>query len=66
MAQVGRVVVGDWTGSGEDRHLTVKIYPAKTPVESASKKSYLKATESVRLASGDQLAVNLYTPKPRE
>lgn len=63
MARVGRVVVGDWKGQGSERHLEVRIYPTETPVESASKKSMLKATDSVRLASGDQLAVNLYTPK---
>lgn len=62
MAQVGRVVVGSWKGEGNDRHLEVKIYPTQTPVESASKKSMLKATENVRLESGDTLAINLYTP----
>lgn len=65
MALVGRVVVGDWKGSGADRHLEIKVYPTSTPVESASKKSDLLATDSVRLPDGMQLAVNLYKPKAK-
>lgn len=65
MAQVGRVVVGDWKGTGAERHLEVKIFPTQNPVESSSKKSMLLATESVRLPSGDQLAINLYTPNKK-
>lgn len=65
MARVGRVVVGDWKGTGEERHLEVRIYPAKQSVESASGKSMLKATDSIRLGD-DQLAVNFYTPKQQK
>lgn len=65
MARVGRVVVGDWKGNGDERHLEIKVFPTKNPVESASGKSTLLATESVRLASGEQLAVNLYNPKQK-
>jgi hypothetical protein len=66
MARVGRVVVKGWKGEGENRHLELEVFPAKTPVASASGKSMLKATESVRLENGDQLAVNLYEPKPAD
>lgn len=63
MAKVGRIVVGDWKGSGADRHLEVKIYPTQTPVKSASGKSNLNASDTgVRLPSGETLSVNLFTP----
>lgn len=64
MAKVGRVIVGDWKGSGADRHLEVKIYPTQKPVESASGKSTLNASDTgIRLPSGETLSINLFTPK---
>ena len=66
MAKVGRIVVGDWKGSKEDRHLEVRIYPTPEPVESASGKSMLNASDTgIRLPSGETLSVNLFTPKQK-
>lgn len=63
MAKVGRVVVGDWKGKDEDRHLEIRIYPTPKPVASATGKSMLNASDTgIRLPSGETLSVNLFTP----